>query len=364
MQPKPHRPLRERKSGLIQFRVTPSVEKQLASHLDGSAKITSLDKVARRLLLEALDQRELDRKLDGFDANELQNYQVFEGDALRVLPKLPAKAFQTCICSPPYWRQRDYGHPAQLGREPSSDVYINRLAEAFMAVHRVLRDDGTLWIVIDDTYWKKQLAGIPWRLALDLQRRGWVWRSEIAWVKASTPEPAKDRPTRAHEAVLLFSKRKNYFYDHAPVLEPHDNPWAIDCIQKAQAAGLKGRPKTNPFSKDQRRSNGSRGITRAEYGTLMNPAGKNRRDVWFINSEKHRGSHSAVMPVRLAELCIRASTKAGDLVLDPFAGVGTSGIAALKLGRRFVGVELVPDFVYSAGERLQIAQPVAPATAS
>jgi len=218
----------------------------------------------------------------------------------------------------------------------------------------MLKEDGTLWVVIDDTYWKKQLVGIPWRLAFELQRRGWFWRSEIVWSKASTPDGAKDRPTRAHEALLLFSKKPRYFYNYEAVLEPHANPWAIDCIKKAQENGQEMRPGYNPFSKDHRRTNGSKGITRADYGALMNPKGKNRRDVWAIPGEKNRGNHSAAMPVSLAEICLKATSQLGDIVLDPFCGTGTTGVAALKLGRRFLGVELVPRYAEMAVERLTV----------
>jgi DNA modification methylase len=193
----------------------------------------------------------------------------------------------------------------------------------------------------------------PWRLALELQRRGWFWRAEIVWAKASTPEAVKDRPTRAHEAVLLFSKRQRYYYDYEALLEPHDSSWALDCIRKAQEAGVTARPENNPFSKDQRRANGTQGITRAEFGALMNPRGRNRRDVWTINAEKSRGSHSATMPVALTELCVLAGSRVGDVVIDPFCGTGTTGAAALNLNRRFVGIDLLKRYVDEARHRLQ-----------
>jgi DNA modification methylase len=175
------------------------------------------------------------------------------------------------------------------------------------------------------------------------------------WAKPGTmPEPTKNRPTRAHEAVLLFSKKRHYFYDYDAILEPHGE-WALDCIRKAQASGLTGRPKTNPFSKDKRHLNGLRGVTRGEYGSLMNPRGKNRRDVWTINTEKFRGSHSAVMPVALARVCVLAGSQPDDVVLDPFGGTGTTGVAALESGRRFVGIDLVPRFIRMAHERLKLA---------
>jgi site-specific DNA-methyltransferase (adenine-specific) len=344
---------RERKTKVLNFRIPPSVEAQLAHHLDPSRRITSPDKAARKVLVEALAEHEQRRRLETWNVDKVHPAEVFTGDAESVLAKLPPRICRTCICSPPYWRQRDYGHPDQIGQERVPARYVSRLANIFDEVYRVLTDDGTLWVVLDDSYRKKQLVGVPWRLAFELQRRGWFWRSEIVWAKASTPEAAKDRPTRAHEAVLLLAKRRaGYFYDYEAVLEPHDNPWAIDCIRKAQEQGWTGRPRNDPFKKEERRANGARGITRAEYGALMNPNGKNRRDVWQINTEKFGGSHSAVMPLRLAETCVKAASEPGDVVLDPFCGTGTTGVAALQNGRRFLGVELVPRFVETAHARL------------
>jgi DNA modification methylase len=351
-----HQVPRERKSAIVHFRLPSSISEQLANHLDPATGLHSVNDVARAFAIQTLAERERQRRLNAFKANDLKDYQIFEGDADHILSRLPARTFRTCITSPPYWRQRDYRHPDQLGQEGDPDVYIHRLADILMQVHRVLCDDGTLWLNLDDSYSNKRLMGIPWRLALELQRRGWYWRAEIVWSKASTPEPVRDRPTRAHEAVLLFSKKQRYFYDYEAVLEPHDNPWALDCIQKALASGIPDRPRNNPFSKDSRRMNGTKGITRAEYGALMNPNGKNKRDVWTIKAEKQRGSHSAVMPVELAEICIRAGSESGDVVLDPFCGTGTAGVAAMKHGRRFVGVELLKEFVDETNHRLQATE--------
>lgn len=355
MKPVSLEPPRERKSTIIHFRVPSSVEASLSAYINPATRIRSIHDVARILTLQALAERERQRQLRTCDVYTLKDYMLLDGDACRVLPHLPAKAFRACITSPPYWRKRNYGgHPEQVGQELTPEQYINRLADIFTHVHRALTDDGTLWVNIDDSYRYKELVGIPWRLALELQRRGWHWRAEIVWAKASTPEPVKDRPTRAHEAVLLFSKKRNYFYDYNAILEPHDSKWAIDCIRKAKETGLTGRPKTNPFSKDRRQANGMKGITRAEYGTLMNPNGKNKRDVWTINTEKFRGTHSAVMPLALAKLCVLAGSKPGDILLDPFAGTATTGAAALENGRRFVGIELLPRFVRTAKARLTL----------
>jgi len=250
---------RDRQTQIINFRVSATIEAQLATFQDAGSGVTSPDKVARKIMLEALAERQEQRRLADFAVYKMGGFEVFEGDAGRVLAHLPPKSCQTCVTSPPYWKQRDYRHRGQLGRERTPEQYVSRLADILTEVHRTLRDDGTLWVNLDDTYWRKQLAGIPWRLAMELQHRGWFWRAEIVWAKASTPEAVKDRPTRAHEAVLLFSKRQNYFYDYEALLEPHDKAWALDCIKKAQEAGLSGRPQNNPFSKDERRAEGYAG---------------------------------------------------------------------------------------------------------
>jgi len=252
---------RERRSKILNFRIPPSVEVQLVHHLDPDSRIRSPDQAARKVLIEALAEHEQRVRLGSFAVDKMNPFEIFTGDAQAILSKLPSRICRTCVTSPPYFRQRDYGHSDQIGQERTPDRYISRLAEVFEEVHRLLRDDGTLWVVIDDTYWKKQLVGIPWRLAFELQRRGWFWRAEIVWSKASTPEAAKDRPTRAHEAILLFSKKPNYFYGYDALLEPHDNPWTIDCIKKAQENGQTARPRSDPFfTKQERREKGSTGL--------------------------------------------------------------------------------------------------------
>jgi DNA modification methylase len=341
----------EAKSHVINFRLPPS----LASKL-GAAEV-SAGEDARAIVTAELRTRAWREQIGTLKRSKCT---VLNGDAAKILPELPMGMFRACVTSPPYWRQRDYRHPDQIGQERDPDVYIMRLCEVFTDVHRTLTNDGTLWVVIEDTYRHKQLMGIPWRLALELQRRGWIWRAEIVWSKASLPEGAKDRPTRAHEAILMFTKSKRYLWNFEEMLEPHDNPWAIDCIAKAKEQQVIARPRTNPFSKDHRRRNGSKGMTRAEMGALMNPLGRNPRDVWEINANRARGAHSATMPQELAAKCIRASTRLNDYVLDPFAGVGTTGIAATALNRRFVGVELVERFARIADREIMAATPDAP----
>jgi site-specific DNA-methyltransferase (adenine-specific) len=346
------KPRRERRTEIIIFRVSGNTEAQLNHYVNPGSGLTSTGKVARKIMLEALAEREKRRRLAEVNVNKIETAEVLEGEAEEVLSQLPSKCFNLCVTSPPYWRKRDYGHPDQLGQERTPDQYVQRLTRTLYQVHRVLKDDGTLWLNLDDTYHRGELVGIPWRVALELQRLGWRWRGEIVWSKTPKPEPVKDRPTRAHEAVLMFSKRRDYFYDYDAVLEPHDHPFAIDCIRKAQEAGLTGRPASNPFSKHERHTRSAKGMTRAELGAFMNPNGRNGRDVWSITPARDTGTHSAVMPSELAERCILAGSRPGSAVLDPYCGSATTGVAALKLGRRFFGIELVPRFVRLAQETL------------
>jgi DNA modification methylase len=291
-------------------------------------------------------------------------FLVHEGDALESLKEMPDSVFNTCMTSPPYWRKVDYHHPGQLGQEKTPEEFVGKLAAIFDEVKRSLRDDGTCWIVIDDTYFKKELSGIPWMLAFEMKRRGWIWRAEIVWHKPGVkPEPCKDRPTRSHEAILLFSKQRNGYYFNQ-MLEPHTNPWAIDCIKKAQESGQTERPRSNPFSKEERRAKGTSGITRAEYGVLMNPNGKNRRDVWTIKTRWFKKLHFAVYPEELVKLCLAATCPPGGMVLDPFAGAGTTGVVAVKNDMNYVGIELVAASAALAREEINLAVDSLPKSAT
>lgn len=256
---------------------------------------------------------------------------IVVGDAAKVLADMPDRVFTTCVTSPPYWSLRNYHIDGQIGLEASVESYIESLVAVFEQVRRTLRDEGTLWLNIGDSYtsggrtWRapdkknpiramdvrpptpaglkpKDLIGVPWRLAFALQAAGWYLRADVIWNKPNVqPESVKDRPTRAHEYVFLFSKSEHYDYDNAAV---------------------------------------------------RGPAGRNLRTVWDINTQAYRDAHFATFPPALVEPCLSLATKAGDLVLDPFIGSGTTGLVALKLNRRFVGVELNPDYVQIAERRL------------
>ncbi|MDQ3699504.1 MAG: site-specific DNA-methyltransferase [Chloroflexota bacterium] len=256
---------------------------------------------------------------------------VVIGDSSTVLAQLPTGIFQTCVTSPPYWSLRNYHIAGQIGLEPSVDDYIAKLVRVFAQVHRVLRDDGTLWLNIGDSFtsggrtWRapdkknpvramdvrpptptglkpKDLIGIPWRLAFALQEAGWHLRADVIWNKPNCqPESVKDRPTRSHEYVFLLSKNQNYLYN---------------------------------------------------ADTARGPNGRNLRTVWDINTLAYKGAHFATFPPALVEPCLALGSTAGDLVLDPFIGSGTAGAVALRMDRRFVGIELNPEYVGLAERRL------------
>ena len=261
--------------------------------------------------------------------------QILVGDARLELDRLPEASARCCVTSPPYWGLRDYDVDGQIGAEDSLDAYIADLTAVFRSVRRVLADDGTLWLNLGDGYtsggrtWRapdkknagrsmsyrpdtppglkpKDLIGVPWRLAFALQADGWYLRSEVIWHKPNAqPESVKDRPARAHEHLFLLSKSERYHYDHAAVRE------------------------------------------RAVGGAL-----RNRRSVWSVNTEPFPEAHFATFPTALVDPCVRAGSEPGDTVLDPFFGSGTVGVVCAALGRRFVGVELNPEYAAIAHTRL------------
>lgn len=261
---------------------------------------------------------------------------ILVGDSRKLLKEIADQTFQMCVTSPPYWGLRDYGIDGQIGAETAVDSYCADLVEVFREVRRTLRDNGTLWLNIGDSYtsggrtWRdvddknaargmdyraptpeglkpKDLIGVPWKLAFALQADGWYLRTDIIWHKPNgQPESVKDRPTRAHEYVFLLSKSERYLYDWEALKEPTTN------------------------------------------GT----GARSRRSVWSINTEPYRGAHFAVFPPELVRLCILGGSARGDLVLDPFLGSGTTGMVALQEGRGFVGMELKPEYAELARERI------------
>jgi DNA modification methylase len=300
-----------------------------------------------------------------------KGYRLISGDCRTALQSLPAKSIRTCVTSPPYWGLRDYGVDTQIGAEDSPDDYVASMVEVFREVRRVLADDGTVWLNIGDTYASmrdskavpdslrkgndgtavpkaanrnpanlkaanikhKDLIGIPWRLAFALQQDGWYIRQDIIWSKPNPmPESVRDRCTKSHEYVFLLTKRDKYFYDNEAIKEPARD-WGT-------------RDRTNG-----KYHNAGTGLT-PHTGLTKSYEKKNKRSVWVITTKPFKGAHFAVMPEDLAVPCILAGSEIGDTVLDPFAGSGTTGVVALRHGRKFIGVELNPEYVKLAEERI------------
>ena len=281
---------------------------------------------------------------------------------------------QCVVTSPPYFGLRDYGTANQIGLEPTPDAFVAALVAVFREVRRVLKDDGTVWLNLGDSYagantgcaWRegsaradgdvrgdgatsrrnrngngavegvkpKDLLGIPWRVAFALQADGWYLRSDIIWHKPNPmPESVTDRPTKAHEYLFLLTKSERYFYDAEAVSE--------------QSAGRTDMGRMN-------------------FGARVNEGGewkterpdvketRNRRSVWTVATMPYSGAHFATMPEKLVEPCILAGSRLGDRVFDPFMGSGTVGAVAERLGRRWVGTDLNP--AYHALARKRTAQ--------
>lgn len=343
---------------------------------------------------------------------------LIHGHVLGVLPTLEAGSVQCCVTSPPYWGLRDYGlDPAvwggdcdcghdwsdvvvtrtggpgsekqasnrgannvsgvcgvcgawrgQLGLEPTPELYVEHLVAVFREVRRVLRDDGVLWLNLGDGYaasrsyqvpdskWcevgnekassvppglkPKDLVGIPWRVAFALQADGWWLRSDIIWAKPNPmPESVRDRPTRSHEYIFLLTKSARYYYDADAIAEP--------AINSGRVVRCDGTQKNTGHQNPRYTGAKPRDITVADL--------RNARSVWAVTTQPFPEAHFAVFPEKIPSLCIRAGSREGDLVLDPFMGSGTTAVVAEKLGRRWVGIEANADYIEIAKRRL--AQP-------
>lgn len=302
----------------------------------------------------------------------MNTFRLLVGDALEQLRTLPAESVQTCVTSPPYWNLRDYGVDGQLGLEPTVSEYVARLVGVMEQVRRVLRDDGTLWLNLGDSYAgarggaqgkngvfagravakarkrgtttvveglkHKDKVGVPWRVAFALQDAGWWLRSEIIWHKPNAmPEAVNDRPSSAHEHVFLLSKSAGYFYSH----------------EAAKERAVSERPSGNGFERPERMSiSGASAKPWCDVGGL-----RNWRDVWSIATQPSPLDHFAAFPEELARRCIVGGSLGGQTVLDPFAGTGTTGVVALKEGRHFVGIELNPAYAAMAEARANSTTP-------
>ena len=375
----------------------------------------------------------------------MSEYRILEGDCADALRDLPEQSVQTCVTSPPYWGLRDYGTAtweggdpdcdhrgppkasvnstlkndgrppervgqnnaeregftpyrdtcgkcgakridSQLGLEPTPEEYVANLVAVFGEVRRVLRDDGSLWLNLGDSYAakfrqagaehagaltngskgvltdsrykrdvppglkEKDLCGIPWRVAFALQADGWYLRSDIIWAKPNPmPESVTDRPTKAHEYLFLLTKGPRYFYDADAVRE---------AVSPASDFGA-DRGAVEDMDDDWRPSAvGTRQKARLGNGSVGDPSGRNKRTVWTVATQPYPGAHFATFPPKLIEPCVLAGSAEGDQVLDPFSGAGTTGIVALRHNRNYIGIDLSADYFEQTHERMNGTQPM------
>lgn len=344
---------------------------------------------------------------------------IFVGDVLTRIADIPDKSVQCVVTSPPYWGLRDYGTAdweggdpdcahtismptkwndpkrgtsvlrpevahrggdskvchvcgatridQQIGLEETPEEYIATMRTVFMEIHRILKDDGVLWLNIGDSYYNnfgggggsttgnakalqtrgrkniskhpvlkmKDLVGIPWRLAFALQEAGWYLRQDIIWHKTNPmPEPVKDRCTKSHEYLFMLTKNSRYWFDSEAMKEPAKwDRWGKQTVKKEQQGTAKW-------------------IAEKSKEDLQGNKTRNKRSVWSIPTRPFKGAHFAVMPEALVEPCILSSTKEGDTVFDPFTGSGTVGAVSVRLHREFMGVELNPEYVAIIEQRL------------
>lgn len=300
------------------------------------------------------------------------------GDTRQRLNDIEPGTVHTCVTSPPYYGLRDYGVAGQIGLEPTPDEYVRELVGVFRGVRRALRDDGTLWLNLGDSYastssyntsntlhtdagWKqdaskrpnagipdgmkaKDLIGIPWAVAFALRADGWYLRQDIVWSKPSCmPESVADRCTKSHEYVFLLSKSARYYFDQDAIREPHLTP-PDRRASKAGASAMRGQASIRP--------RGNFELDADPEGRYYADGGRNKRSVWTVATRPFAEAHFATMPPELAEPCVLAGSPVGGMVLDPFGGAGTTALVARRLGRRFTHIELNPDYMEIAQRRL------------
>ena len=279
---------------------------------------------------------------------------LYKGDCKKVLKKLPDESVQCIITSPPYWKLRDYGDAGQLGLEKTIKKYISNLVNIFQEAKRVLKKDGTVWLNIGDKYIgdkqakannlkTKDLCGLPWRLAFALQKDGWYLRQDIIWHKINpTPEPTKDRCTKAHEYLFLLSKSKKYYYNREPIREP----------VKATTGKAFGAPK---FGKHRIKGN----YQIATSKTYKKIKGANKRSVWSIPKGNYKGAHFATFPPDLIIPCVLAGSKAGQVILDPLSGTNTVGLVCEKYKREWIAIELSKEYCDLSIKRIKTEEVIA-----
>lgn len=291
--------------------------------------------------------------------------KVIYGDCLEAMRALESNSIHCCVTSPPYWGLRDYGIDGQLGLEKTPQEYVEKLVVIFREVKRVLRNDGTLWLNLGDTYTTgsgsygtksnkqrsnmgtmiaprvrvtglkpKDLVGIPWHVTFALQADGWYLRQDIIWHKPNPmPESVRDRCTKAHEYIFLLSKNERYYYDQEAIKE---------------ASVYSGPQKSRPRGSFQGKGAASPGLEPFRAVT----ATRNKRSVWTVTTKPLKEAHFATFPPDLIRPCILAGCPKGGTILDPFFGAGTVGVVAKEEGCGYIGIELNPGYCGIARKRI------------
>ena len=335
------------------------------------------------------------------EGNNIKKNTVYNMDALEGLKTLPDGCVDMCVTSPPYWGLRDYGVDGQLGLEPDFNEYIDKLCTIFDEVKRVLKDEGTCWVNIGDSYsstrWSnspstsgksgaytdivldkqhdlpdKCLVGIPFRFAIEMINRGWILRNTIIWHKPNCmPSSVKDRFTVDFEYLFFFSKSKKYYF------EQQFEPLKTESIKRVmqpnfdnQKGGEKDYGKTGVNPSNSMRKSLENWKKRVEKRTSINgegsgelannkrfgsnvELGRNMRCVWTVTTKPYKGAHFAVFPPDLIETPIKAGCPENGIVLDPFMGSGTTAMVAKQLGRNYIGFELNKEYIPLINQRLQ-----------
>lgn len=307
---------------------------------------------------------------------------ILQGDWIEQLKTLEDNCIQCCVTSPPYWGLRDYGAEGQLGLEKTPEEYVKKIVAGFSEVKRVLKDDGVLWLNLGDTYSSsgakgtggskgkqatnigsyfkdiaengrttngiepKNLVGIPWRVAFALQAEGWYLRQDIIWHKPNPmPESVTDRCTKSHEYIFLLTKSARYYYNQDAIKEDSVDPESYSGRRVRNAPTMALHDIKNLKNAGSIQENGK--LTSGQVYEL-----RNKRSVWSITTKPYKEAHFATFPQEIPRLCISAGSKKGDIILDPFNGAGTTGLVAAMLDREYIGIELNPEYIKIAEERI------------
>jgi DNA modification methylase len=333
--------------------------------------------------------------------------RILKGDCRDVLKTLSSESVHCVVTSPPYFGLRDYGVAGQIGLEPSPDAFVDELVAVFSDVRRVLRNDGTLWLNLGDSYandgkWgghtggkhvkalhcspigrnkrytglkPKDLIGVPWMVAFALRADGWWLRQDIIWSKPNPmPESVTDRCTKAHEYLFLLSKSERYYFDQDKIREPFADA-SIERLRQdlgsqrgsnripgktngpMKAVGLNAnRSSYRPGTSSN--TDGAEHLRKSDAGLPLNDAGRNKRSVWEVTTIGYADAHFATFPPALIEPCILVGCPEGGTVLDPFGGAGTTGLVADRLKRNAILIELNPDYAAMAERRIRADAPL------